>query len=66
MVEESGGGSDVVRTHVKRVSFRQQSGGEMGAAETARLKLRRESRLREARTTGSPWSQEEMAPGQSW
>lgn len=66
VVEEGGGGSDVVRTHVKRVSFRQQSGGEMGAAETARLKLRRESRLREARTTRSPWSQEEMAPGQSW
>ena len=34
--------------------------------ETARLKLRRESRRREARTTGSPWSQEERAPGQSW
>lgn len=40
------GGSDAVR-HKRRVSFRQQSGGEMGVQlETARLKLRRESRLR--------------------
>lgn len=37
------------------MSFRRQSGGETGAAETAGLKLRREPRQREARTTGSPW-----------
>lgn len=38
----------------------------MGAAETARLKLRRESRLREERTQDHPGVRREMAPGQSW